>query len=162
QHSGLYEIVVPSYGPDPITVACDAETRDGGWTIILRRQDGSEDFYRDWSDYKEGFGTIDGEHFLGLDIIHAMTNDQEQELLVLLEDFDGNIKYQTYDRFAIGDELESYVLRTLGNTNGTAQDDLSYHLNMKFSTKDRDNDLWEHNCAQHDNGAWWYHSCLKR
>ena len=31
---------------------------------------------------------------------------------------------------------------------------------MKFSTKDRDNDLhYGYSCAQHFKGAWWYNTC---
>ena len=29
---------------------------------------------------------------------------------------------------------------------------------MKFSTKDRDNDLSTFSCAQHYQGAWWYNA----
>ena len=33
--------------------------------IFQRRQDGSENFYRDWHNYTNGFGNVDGEFWLG-------------------------------------------------------------------------------------------------
>jgi len=61
-------------------VACDAKTQGGGWTKILSRMDGSVDFYRNWNTYKNGFGDLDGEFFLGLDKIHALTAEFSQHL----------------------------------------------------------------------------------
>ena len=44
---------------------------------------------------------------------------------------------------------------------GTAGDSLSYHRNMAFSTKDRDNDDSSTNCAAKYGSAWWYKSCVR-
>ena len=30
---------------------------------------------------------------------------------------------------------------------------------MKFSTHDRDNDIYDANCAEQFKGAWWYEKC---
>ncbi|KAL7740763.1 hypothetical protein ACLKA6_012377 [Drosophila palustris] len=157
--SGIYEILIPSYSKHHFRVTCDAETQGGGWTIILRRMDGSVDFYRNWNTYKKGFGDLDGEFFLGLDKIHALTAEYSQELLVVLEDFEGTEKFEKYEKFAIGDEDEQFALHTLGKASGTAADSLSYHHTMKFSTFDRDNDRDKTNCAERFTGAWWYNTC---
>jgi len=40
-------------------------------------------------------------------------------------------------------------------------DSLSYQLGMKFTTKDRDNDMYHINCALKEKGGWWYNKCSK-
>ncbi|KAL7742448.1 hypothetical protein ACLKA6_019078 [Drosophila palustris] len=90
--SGIHEILVRSYSAEPFQVYCDAKTQNGGWMVFLRRTDGSVNFYRNWKTYKNGFGDLDNEFFLGLDKIHKITKETSQELLVVLEDFEGTGK----------------------------------------------------------------------
>lgn len=160
--SGIYEIVIPSYSDKAFKVFCDAGTRGGDWTVILRRMDGSVNFYRDWAEYKAGFGDLNREFFLGLEKIHAITRDQPQELLVILEDFSGEVKYETYDAFAIADESEFYKLSIVGDASGTAGDSFTFHQGQYFSTRDRDNDEGVSNCAIDYHGGWWFKECHKR
>ncbi|XP_065354670.1 ficolin-2-like [Calliphora vicina] len=141
--------------------SADYSIYDNLWIVVQRRQDGTIDFYRNWTDYKLGFGNPFGEFFVGLDKIHELTNDRPHELLVMLGEFDGHVKYAHYDHFLIGNETEQYILKKLGKYRGTAGDHLRSHLNMFFSTKDRDNDVADDgNCAEWFKGAWWYYHCL--
>ncbi|XP_065944972.1 angiopoietin-1-like isoform X1 [Magallana gigas] len=62
---GVYTIY-PTPGTNK-TVFCDMTTDGGGWTVIQRRLDGETDFYRNWKDYKNGFGHADHEYWLEVD-----------------------------------------------------------------------------------------------
>lgn len=150
------------FSNDTLTVVCDLKTLDGGWTIIQRRQDGTENFYRNLTEYVEGFGNLNGEFFIGLEKLHALTTqDAPQELYIILEDFEGTRRYARYGVFKVGSEQTGYNL-TIGSYNGNAGDKLSYHNGRKFTTKDRDNDEADYNCAVKYRGAWWYKTCYER
>lgn len=60
--------------------------------VIQRRDDFDprENFNRDWSDYKNGFGDPAKEFWLGNENIYMLTNNEEYSLRVELEDFEGN------------------------------------------------------------------------
>jgi len=34
--------------------------------VFQRRMNGTEDFYRNWQNYRDGFGNLDGEFWLGI------------------------------------------------------------------------------------------------
>ena len=143
------------------------ETDGGGWTVFQRRQDGSVDFNRYWTDYENGFGNLNGEFWLGLSKINRLTKEQSNTLRVDLGDFDGNTSYAQYTTFSVGDNTTEYTL-TVGGYSGTAGDSLTNSspnygiLNgMKFSTRDNDNDNYNSlNCAQYFNGGWWFNACF--
>ncbi|XP_019862948.1 PREDICTED: fibrinogen-like protein A [Amphimedon queenslandica] len=146
-------------GGTPFEVYCDMETDGGGWTVFQRREDGSVDFYRNWTDYENGFGDLTGEFWLGLSKIHRLTKEGSNTLRVDLGDFEGNETYANYSTFNISDGSTEYIL-TVGGYSGTAGDSLAYHNGSRFSTRDNENDIWSGgNCAQAATGAWWYKSC---
>ena len=141
------------------------ETDGGGWTVFQRRQDGSVDFYRNWVEYEEGFGNLNGEFWLGLSKIHHLTPDGTNTLRVDLGDFENNTAYAQYSTFSIGDCITEYTLN-VGGYSGTAGDNLEYGhplIGMKFSTKDNDNDNHERggSCAIDYKGAWWFNNCMQ-
>ncbi|XP_052892297.1 microfibril-associated glycoprotein 4-like [Anopheles moucheti] len=131
------------------------------WIIFQRRFNGSVNFYRNWTEYKQGFGDLRGEHWLGLEKLHAIVKTRQHELLIVLEDFDDVLTYAHYDDFKIGDESEKYKINSLGQYTGTAGDSFSYHKDEVFSTYDQDNDQFSANCAKEWNGAWWFYMCYK-
>ncbi|XP_043866459.1 fibrinogen-like protein A [Drosophila mojavensis] len=141
---------------EPFFVYCDQKTRGGGWTVVANRFDGTENFKRNWSDYKIGFGSIATEFFIGLEKLHQITSSEDNELLVILENRKQEQRYALYDHFSIGSESEQYSLNVLGEYQGDASDALRQHLGKKFSTQDRDNDESGANCAAEQSAAFWY------
>ncbi|XP_061395830.1 ficolin-2-like [Musca vetustissima] len=131
------------------------------WTTILRRMDGSVNFYRNWTEYKNGFGNPPhGEFFIGLEKLHKLiTAVPIVELKVILKSWDDEERYAIYDGFQIGNETEKYKLKYLGAHSGTIEDKLSKHLGLQFSTFDEDNDTASSNCAQSYEGGWWFTDC---
>ncbi|KAM9117210.1 ficolin-2-like [Pangshura tecta] len=157
--SGWYKV----YSSDctAMTVLCDMATDGGGWTVFQRRADGSVDFFRDWDSYKRGFGNQKMEFWLGNDHIHLLTSQGNNELRIDLMDFETKKYFAKYNSFKILGESENYKLILGDFLNGTAGDALTYHRNMMFSTKDRNNGLNSVNCAESYEGAWWFNDCLQ-
>ena len=104
-------------GEGAFDVFCDQNTTGGGWTVFQKRLDGSVDFYRYWNDYKNGFGDLTGEFWLGLDKIYRLTNTKRNRLRVDLEETTGNTVYAEYDMFAVTNETTYYKL-SLGMYSG--------------------------------------------
>ncbi|TDG39241.1 hypothetical protein AWZ03_014336 [Drosophila navojoa] len=154
--SGIHLMQLPDFRP--FLVACEGN----GWTVIQRRFDGSVNFYRNWNEYRNGFGKLNGEFFIGLEKLYRLTAFQPHELFVSLRLFNGSHRVAFYDDFVIGSESEGYELKLLGNFHGNASDAMRTHDKMKFSTYDRDHDEFTHiNCAEYHHGAWWYDFCSR-
>ncbi|XP_054089711.1 ficolin-2-like [Zeugodacus cucurbitae] len=161
--SGIYQIRLPldGWANRSFYVYCLLDHKGGDpWLLVQRRLDAKIDFYRNWNDYKIGFGNIERSFWIGFDILHALTQVQLNELQIELHDFNDTVKYANYENFAIGDENEKYALNILGKYSGSAGDSLlGYHDGQKFSTYDQDNDSVTSNCAEYFKGAWWYSNC---
>ena len=163
--SGVYNIIDFCQQGTTVQGYCDTLTDGGGWLVIQRRKDGSENFNRFWWEYEMGFGSLTGEFWFGLNAMHCLTSQGQWELRIDLELTDGTIIYLPYNKFAVGPATEQYPLTISGfsgYTNDpfypTSRGDL---LNtMKFTTRDQDNDLYPGNCARlHGAAGWWYNHC---
>uniref|UniRef100_A0A8C3UY04 Microfibril associated protein 4 n=1 Tax=Catharus ustulatus TaxID=91951 RepID=A0A8C3UY04_CATUS len=157
---GVYLVSPAGGGAPPVPVYCDMSTEG----VFQKRFNGSVSFFRGWNDYRAGFGRADGEYWLGLQTLALLTLQARYELRVELEDFENNSAAATYGSFAlsptaISAEEDGYALHVAGFVDGGAGDSLSYHNGQKFSTFDRDQDLFAQNCAALSSGAWWFRSC---
>ncbi|XP_077045291.1 tenascin isoform X1 [Agelaius phoeniceus] len=155
--SGLYTIYLNGDKAQPLQVFCDMGEDGGGWIVFLRRQNGKQDFYKNWNSYVAGFGDPKDEFWIGLENLHKITSQGQYELRVDLRD-KGDAAYAVYERFSVGDAKSRYRLRVDGYS-GTAGDSMTYHNGRSFSTYDKDHDSAITNCALSYKGAFWYKNC---
>ena len=131
--------------------------------LVQQHVDNSNFFDRTWSEFKAGFGNTSGNYWLGNEQLHTLTQDNKYKLRFELQSNNSGLWYWAeYDTFTVGDECAQYRL-TIGGFHGNVTQDAmtttgTFNLNgMKFSTKDRDNDMWSgFNCAQYHGGGFWY------
>ncbi|ALC43394.1 maker664 [Drosophila busckii] len=161
QKPGVHAIQL--HGLQPFEVLCSHNelAADAGWLVIQQRINGKEQFRRNWASYSAGFGSFDGDFFLGLQKIHQLTQSQRHELFIHVQASSGEFFYARYDDFKVGSEQELFELQSLGAYNGTARrDKLRDNEHQKFTTFDSDNDRnINRNCADLYYGGWWYNFC---
>ncbi|XP_051495862.1 angiopoietin-related protein 4 [Apus apus] len=156
QSSGVFQ--VQPAGSQPFKVYCNMTT-EGGWTVIQRRTDGSVDFDQLWDAYKNGFGDLHGDFWLGLEKIYQLVQEGRYDLLIELEDWEGNSQVVQFV-FSLGGESTAYTLNLLGPLSGELENAMGDFRQLPFSTRDRDHDLKaDTNCAKHLSGGWWFSTC---
>uniref|UniRef100_A0A8C5G4R9 Fibrinogen C-terminal domain-containing protein n=1 Tax=Gouania willdenowi TaxID=441366 RepID=A0A8C5G4R9_GOUWI len=174
--SGLY-YVKPLNAKEQFLVYCEIDSFGRGFTVIQR--DGSVDFNKDWTQYKNGFGYLspgdNTEFWLGNEKIHLLTATTTIPTVLRIElvDWEGNKKYADYNMFKLGSEADMFRLTYgyyFGGDAGDAFDGFDFgddpsdkfytsHNGMQFSTFDKDNDKYDGNCAQQDGSGWWMNRC---
>ncbi|CAL4063040.1 unnamed protein product [Meganyctiphanes norvegica] len=102
--SGVYTIYPASCTSRfSVQVWCEMSGSGPGWTVIQRRGSQTDktphpvvDFFRDWAEYKWGFGSLDGEYWLGNEYLHQLTQSGDYELRVDLQDWANETRFATY------------------------------------------------------------------
>ena len=148
-------------------VFCDMTTDGGGWIVMQKRFDGSVDFYRNWNDYKIGFGDVNGEYWLGNKQIYQYTNKHPTEMITEAAVFNGDQVATKIQNFKLTDEASKYIFIKgtcevlKGGELGVTCANWEKSHGQKFSTYDQDNDIApETNCAQRYAGGWWFEACF--
>jgi ficolin len=175
---GVYYNVICDFGLDKTAAGADLSLYP--WTIFQRRVVGGVDFYRDYDDYKKGFGNTTGDFWSGLETIRALTKAGTAKLRVGLcngascgsstdpsdkSDFSksyiGVNTYALYSSFSVGPDSDRYRLSVSGfsNQNGNQPGDSLAHQNsQQFSAVGSDVSN-AGTCVNSYRGGWWYNSC---
>ncbi|XP_013380795.1 fibrinogen-like protein 1 [Lingula anatina] len=132
----------------------------------MRRTGPELNFNRSWVEYRNGFGDVAGDHWLGLEAFHHLTNQGNYSLKTEVRDaLTDSYFWDIHANFLIGTEDEKYTLKLklngVGNlsTNSTV-DPWEKNVNVQFSTHDQKNDnKLTGNCAAVNGGGWWFHKC---
>ena len=142
-------------------VFCDMTTDGGGWIVIQKRFDGSVDFNRNWVDYKNGFGDVNGEYWLGNEFVHQYTKAYQTEMKIEAVAFDGDKGSAKLEKFTLSDEPSKYVFE-FDACQGFCEslDTTNKIKGQMFTTFDQDNDVHSSNCAVIFHGGWWYFACF--
>jgi len=165
--NGIYRLKAAGFNRPH--VFCDQTTLGGGWTTFLRRKDGSVNFKQNWKMYKNGFGELTSEFWLGNEIVHGLTESsvapKKSELLINMQIKGAKSPtYAKYDNFEIGDEASKYILKFSGVSGNashlTGDNSLNHSNNRRFSTTDADNDDNSGSCSKsHGSVGWWFGNC---
>ncbi|XP_046361025.2 angiopoietin-4-like [Haliotis rufescens] len=102
----------PNGAPGPIKVHCNMMY--GGRTLIMTQTSGNENFTRTWEEYKMGFGSLSGDHWLGNENVHYITSGRTHFLLVELwtpgADIFNQLAQRFYVDFLVGPEVDDYKM----------------------------------------------------
>lgn len=144
------------------------KTDGGGWTVIQRRKDGSENFNRVLHEYYVGFGdllTFEGEFWLGNENINALN---------MFSSASGSFWYFSLVRFNGERYYVKYIIWTeafpdyeyfqgwpIGMIEGNASDSFTpYGYAPYFTTNDNDQDDDDnYNCGARYQSGWFFHKC---
>ena len=111
-------------------------------------------------DYKNGFGDVNGEYWLGNEFVHQYTGKHQSEMKIEAVDFDGETATAVLQKFTLSDEASKYIF-DYDTCQGICVGMLQRHKGRRFTTIDQNNDKQGGNCAVTYPGGWWFSACHK-
>lgn len=159
----VYTIYHKAAGESGQLVRCILDYGNAGWTVILMRdinQNNIFSFYKNWTEYASGFGSPEGEYWIGNRALHALTSGEEMALRMWLWRPEKGYLDIDYGRFKISSEEDYFRISVDDYKGPKGWDALTRANGQPFQTFDRDTTKNnEHvNCASVRRGAWWYES----
>ncbi|XP_070188452.1 fibrinogen C domain-containing protein 1-A-like [Littorina saxatilis] len=155
KQKGVYNIQ-PALASSPFPVFC-RKLEKLSRTRIFYREDPAVSFNRSWSEYRDGFGDLSGDHWLGLEKLHLLTASKSYGLRFSMKPPNSTASYSFFEDFVLSDEASGYSF-----TVGTFKSDklancLDGQQGAPFSAYDVDNDdNSTFNCALQYGGGWWF------
>ncbi|KAL5006658.1 hypothetical protein ScPMuIL_015464 [Solemya velum] len=162
--NGTY-VIRPSGADSPFSVVCEVH-RDEVWTLIQRRMDGSVNFYRNWRDYKHGFGDLESEFWMGNENMFYLTNQASYKLRIDMWDWDGKVGNHYFSEsqyFFLDNETSFYQLHVPNDYHlytGFGGSGLRLHAGP-FMTYDVQVPSMRENCAEKFHSGWWFSTCVR-
>ncbi|XP_041373593.1 uncharacterized protein LOC121386672 [Gigantopelta aegis] len=153
--SGVFTIQPRDFGL-PLRAYCDIEDKETAWLVIQRKSNGSLNFNKTWNEYRDGFGEIDSDYWLGNNDIHRITQQGQYELQIDLETNTAERKHVTYDTFYVASEKSNFELKVIG-FHGDIKDSLSPSNGMRFVTYDMGRYF---NCDDPEVSGFWIINCF--
>ena len=149
-------VIFPTSSPAPFSVYC---LQPLGRTYVINRMVGNVDFNRTWREYEDGFGSVGGDHWLGLRNVRDITlNNRNYKLNFILTTPSGGLYYTEYRVFKMDGSADGYRFSIDPFVpRRKFRDCLSALAGTPFSTYDNDSDGSALvNCAQRHGAGWWY------
>lgn len=158
--------------------------------MIQRRVDGSVSFDRSWREYKDGFGDLHSEFWLGNEHIHELSTQGDYSLRIHLEDWSNKHKHALYQSFRslsctswqkkkkktqkhAQPACISCIIPCCSSSCSVEDEEHQYRLHVSgFSGTVQDSFSWYHDkqgfstpdsgniCAEISHGGWWYNQCF--
>ena len=129
-----------------IILCTDIESK---WrTIQQRTKPGSFGAKNNESTYRQGFGKLKDNYWIGLDKIYNLTRNNPMKLRLYYETTDGSIGVAFYNKFYIGDESSNFALYFDSYSHGNAGNSLGNRSEFLFTSERINNTVYYQ--------GWWH------